>query len=118
MDFGQGMLSNGSAHVELDPRVVANISVDAAHPLRVFVQTEDDLDSPGVVVLHKTAHGFDVAERMHGHSSFPFQWQVIGNRANEVLPDGRVVIQSDARFEPAPSSGEPAAGGAVPVRAY
>jgi hypothetical protein len=113
MDFGEGQLVRGFAHVELDPKLVGNIAVDAAHPLRVFIQTEDDAESPGVVVQHKTSHGFDVVERMHGHSSFPFQWQIISNRADELLPGGVVARQSGLRFESAPTT----SAGATPVRA-
>jgi hypothetical protein len=105
-EYGQGRLVNGRAHIELDPRVSANIHVDAAHPLRVFIQIEDDENVRGVVVKNKTATGFDVAEIAGGTSNASFQWQIIGNRADEVLANGRISRNADARFLEAPKEGE------------
>ena len=104
MDYGQGQLVNGRAHVELDPRFVGNIHVDATHPLRVFIQVEDDETMRGVVVKNKTATGFDVVEIGGGSSNATFQWNIVANRADEVLGDGRVSKNKDARFEEAPKN--------------
>jgi hypothetical protein len=117
MDFGQGALVSGFAHVELDPRLADSIRVDGTHPLRVFVQAEDDPDSPGVVVMNKSATGFDVVERQGGRGCFAFQWQIIGNRADENLPNGAVIAHANLRLERAPVP--PASGSVVlnrPVR--
>jgi hypothetical protein len=53
----------------------------------------------GVVVKNKTATGFDVVELDGGTSSAPFQYHVVANRADEVLPSGRISRTADARFE-------------------
>ena len=80
-DYGSGRLTGGKAHVALDPIFAANISVDQSHPLRVFVQVEDDCK--GVYVSNKTPAGFDVVELAGGASSAPFSWHVAANRADE-----------------------------------
>jgi hypothetical protein len=97
-DYGTGRLRNGRAHVELDPRFCGNVIIDERHPLRVFVQLEGDENSRGVIVTRKTATGFDVVELEQGHSNATFQWQATANRADEVLPGGRVSRNADARF--------------------
>jgi hypothetical protein len=97
MDFGEGQLRNGSTHIELDTILAANVAINSKHPLRVFIQVEDDEDSPGVVVKNKTAHGFDVVERQKGKSNAHFQWQIIANRADEQLGD-HLARNADARF--------------------
>jgi hypothetical protein len=100
MDFGDGRLVNGRAHVDLDPRFAGTVTVDEHHPMRVFIQLEEDENIVGVVVKNKTADGFDVVERLGGRSSAPFQWHVVCNRADEVLPDGQVSQNADMRFQP------------------
>ena len=102
MDYGMGQLKNGRAHVELDPRILANVTIDADHPMRVFIQLEENEDTRGVVVKNKTATGFDVVEIGGGKSNQPFQWQLVANRADEVLANGRVSRNADIRFEEAP----------------
>ena len=102
MDFGMGELQGGRAHVELDARLVGNVTIDAGHPMRVFIQLEGDENTKGVVVQNKTATGFDVVEMAGGTSNRPFQWQVVLNRADEVLASGRVSKNAGVRFEEAP----------------
>jgi hypothetical protein len=85
--------------VEIDPRFVANVTVNAEHPLRVFVQLEENDGTYGVVVKNKTSHGFDVVEIGGGASDMPFQWHVVCNRVDEALADGQVSHNADARFE-------------------
>jgi hypothetical protein len=80
-DYGSGQLTNGSAHIALDPIFAANIAVGPAHPLRAFVQLEGDCK--GVYVANKTPTGFDVVELGGGTSSVPFTWHAVGNRADE-----------------------------------
>lgn len=100
-DFGQAQLVNGRAHVELDPAFAKNVTISPRHPMRVFIQLEDNEDIRGVVVKNKTDHGFDVVELGGGRSNTPFQWQITCNRADEDFGNGRVSRNADARFEPA-----------------
>lgn len=103
-DYGQSQLSNGSAHIEIDPIIAKNIVVNEKHPLRVYIQLEDNCN--GVFVTNKTGNSFDVIELGSGTSNAKFQYHIIGNRADEVLPNGRISKNADARFEPAPKDRE------------
>ena len=106
MDYGSGQLQNGRAHIDLDARLVGNVQIDTAHPLRVFIQVEDDENIRGVIVKNKRVDGFDVVEISGGTSNATFQWQVVANRADEVLDDGRISRNADARFEEAHGKGQ------------
>jgi hypothetical protein len=98
-DYGSGRLVAGRAHVDLDPRFTGAVLVDDQHPLRVFIQLEDDENIVGVVVKNKSARGFDVVERMGGTSNAAFSWHIVANRADKVLPSGRLSRNADMRFE-------------------
>jgi hypothetical protein len=99
-DYGQGKLVNGKAHINLDPILAKNILVNDKHPLRVFVQLEGD--SKGVYVTNKTQYGFDVVELSNGYSNLDFTYTVIGNRANQINPDGTKANYAEERFAAAP----------------
>jgi hypothetical protein len=100
-DFGQGELVNGKAHIEIDPIVAKNVTINEKHPLRVFIQLEGECN--GVKVVNKTANSFDVVELANGNSSLTFQWHIVCNRADEDLGNGRISRNADARFENAPA---------------
>jgi hypothetical protein len=99
-DYGQGQLVNGKAHILIDPIIVKNITVNDKHPLRVYIQLEDDCN--GVFVTNKKSDSFDVIELSSGNSNAKFQYHIVGNRADEVLENGRVSKNADTRFELAP----------------
>ncbi len=101
-DYGQGQLVNGKAHVDLDPTIVKNVIINEKHPLRAYIQLEGDCN--GVFVTNKTANGFDVVELKGGTSNITFQWHIVCNRADEVMPSGKVSKLADLRFEKAPDS--------------
>jgi hypothetical protein len=103
-DYGQGQLVNGKAHIDLDPTIAKNVIINEKHPLRAYIQLEGDCN--GVYVTNKTANGFDVVELQHGTSSSTFQWHIVCNRADEVMPSGKVSKLADLRFENAPDSKE------------
>jgi len=96
-DYGEGKLVNGKAHITIDPLFTRNVVVDKKHPMRVFIQLEGD--SNGVYVTNKTGAGFDVVELAGGDSDVPFQWNIVCNRADEDLGNGRISRNADARFE-------------------
>jgi hypothetical protein len=97
-DYGQGQLVNGKAHIELDPIFVKNVTINEKHPLRVFVQLEGNCK--GVYITNKTNHSFDVMELDGGASNVTFQWNVVCNRADEILPNGKISRNADMRFSP------------------
>jgi hypothetical protein len=77
-DYGDGRLTGGIAHIELDPLFLETVTVNAAHPLKAFVQLEDD--SKGVYVTRKTTTGFDVVELQGGTSNARFTYRVMCKR--------------------------------------
>ncbi len=99
-DYGEAQLSNGKVHVSLDPTFAKNICVNQKHPLRVYIQPEGDCK--GVYVTNKTNTGFDVVELNGGTSNISFQYHIIGNMADAVMPSGVTSKFADLRFEPAP----------------
>ncbi|MBS1764187.1 MAG: hypothetical protein JSS90_04370 [Bacteroidetes bacterium] len=102
-DYGSGQLSNGETYITLDPILVKNILVDSQHPLRVFIQLEDDCN--GVFVTQKTINGFKVKELANGSSNAKFSWSIVANRADEKDANGNIVsINANNRFVPAPGA--------------
>ena len=98
-DYGQGTLVNGQAHIAIDPLFAKNVAITNDHPLRVFIQLEGNCN--GVYVTNKTNTGFDVVELNNGTSHVAFQWHIVCNRADEVLPSGRTSLNQDVRFQKA-----------------
>ncbi len=98
-DYGEGQLTNGKAHITLDPLFAKNVSITSKHPLRVYVQLEGDCK--GVYVTNKSANGFDVKELSQGTSYVSFQWHIICNRANEAGADRNY---ADKRFPVGPGA--------------
>lgn len=102
-DYGTGQLSNGSAHIDLDPVLTKNIIVSDEHPMKVFIQVEGDCN--GVYVTNKSATGFDVHELGGGISNVPFSWSITATRGDEALQNENGDIRHASyrqRFGPAP----------------
>jgi len=76
-DFGQGQLVNGRAHIMLDNIFLETVTIDAADPMKVFVQLEGDCKG---VYVSKRANSFDVIELSNGTSSVPFSYRVVAKR--------------------------------------
>jgi hypothetical protein len=77
-DYGEATLQNGRTRVELDPKFLETVTLDAQHPMKVFVQLEGDCR--GVYVTNKTATGFDVVELQSGTSNAHFSYRVVCKR--------------------------------------
>jgi hypothetical protein len=77
-DYGEGTLTIGRAHIALDPVFLQTVTIDASHPLKVFVQLEGDCR--GVYVTNMTTTGFDVAELQGGTSNAAFSYRVVCKR--------------------------------------
>ena len=108
-DYGEGKLVNGKAHIDIDPNLAKNIVISDKHPLRVFIQLEDNETCMGVIVKNKSGTGFDVVELNGGTSNTPFQWHIICNVADHD-ENGRINHTADLRFEPGPIPQTTAAG--------
>jgi len=76
-DFGEGQLSNGRTHIELNPLFLQTVTIDNQHPMRVFVQLEGDCKG---VYVSKGATGFDVNELQGGTGNVPFSYRVVAKR--------------------------------------
>jgi hypothetical protein len=77
-DYGDGRLHEGRSRIELDARFLQTVVIDAAHPMKVFVQLEDDCR--GVYVTNKDEHGFEVVELQGGTSNSRFTYRVVCKR--------------------------------------
>jgi hypothetical protein len=100
-DYGEGQLLDGKAHIDLDPVLAKNVAISEKHPLRVFIQLEDNETCKGVVVKNKTGSGFDVVELGGGTSNTPFEWHVVCN-VKDAVENGTINHTQDLRFEKAP----------------
>jgi len=101
-DYGEGQLVNGRAHITIDPVVAKNVAIiPNKHPLRVFIQLDNDSTCKGVVVANKTLSGFDVIELNGGNSNAPFEWHIICNVKDQPV-NGSINHMQDLRMEPAP----------------
>jgi hypothetical protein len=103
-DFGNGQLSNGTAHITIDPILAKNIYVSEEKPLKVFIQLEGDCK--GVYVTNKSANGFDVVELSGGNSNVKFTWQIVATRA-DYTENGVTSEFSKARFNVGPDRVKP-----------
>ncbi|MFN8525252.1 MAG: hypothetical protein U0821_19320 [Chloroflexota bacterium] len=74
-DFGRARLTNGVAHVDLDPAFAALIQ---SADYTVFLSPEGD--SNGLFVTNKTTSGFDVREQKGGTSTLDFGYRVVARR--------------------------------------
>ena len=90
-DYGSGVLEGGRIHVELDPVFLQTVTIDQAHPMKVFVQLEDDCK--GVYVSNKLSTGFDVIELQKGGSNAHFSYRVVCKR--KYYEDERLATQDD-----------------------
>jgi hypothetical protein len=99
-DYGEGKLTEGKAHIVLDPTFAKNVAINDKHPLRVYIQLEGDCN--GVYVTNKTSFGFDVIELKEGSSDIRFQYHVICNTADQQITPDKLSKNADVRFEPAP----------------
>lgn len=68
-EFGSVQMTNGRAHIELDPITADIVVVDAQNPIRAFCTPVDMPQFNGVTTLHQTATGIDVLELNGGQHS-------------------------------------------------
>jgi hypothetical protein len=88
-DYGRGRLSGGRVHIELDRTFLQTVTVDAQHPMMVFVQLEGDCN--GVYVTNLSGTGFDVVELKSGRSDAGFSYRAVCKR--KYYEDERLATQ-------------------------
>jgi hypothetical protein len=76
-DYGSSQLVNGRKHIDLDPIFLETVTIDSAHPMKVFVQPNGD--TKGLYVV-KGETGFDVIESSGGISSAEFDYRIVATR--------------------------------------
>lgn len=81
-DFGSAELSEGIAHVQLDPKFAELIDPHTAY--LVFVTPQGP--SRGLYITSKTIRGFDVRENPDGRSTVAFDYRIV---AKPLDSDGR-----------------------------
>jgi len=77
-DFGEGQLINGQCHIELDPLFLETVTIDATHPMKVFI-TPDNPSCKGVAVA-RGAKSFEVVELHNGAGDSRFAYRVVAKR--------------------------------------
>ncbi|MBL8881009.1 MAG: hypothetical protein JNG88_17985, partial [Phycisphaerales bacterium] len=77
-DYGSAQLSGGAVRITLEPEFLQTVTIDDAHPIKVFVQLEGECN--GVFVTNKTATSFDVRELQGGRSNAEFSYRVVAYR--------------------------------------
>lgn len=96
-DHGQGQLVNGKAIIQLDAIFKHNVTINEKHPLRVYIQLEDDCN--GVFVTNKSVNGFTVKELVNGTSNAKFSYHIVANRKDDIATDGTINSKNaDVRF--------------------
>ncbi len=76
-DFGEGQLRGGKARIELDPLFLETVIINDKHPLKVFIQLNDDCSG---VYAQRQATGFEVTELRGGTSNARFTYRVVAKR--------------------------------------
>jgi hypothetical protein len=76
-DFGEGQLMGGLAHINLDPLFLETVTIDDLHPMKVFIQPNEDCSG---VYVQRQATGFEVIELNGGKSSAHFTYRVLAKR--------------------------------------
>ncbi len=78
VDYGEGQLVNGKAHISVDPKFLQTVTVDAQNPMMVFVQVLGNCN--GVYVTNETPTTFDGVERKNGTSNVSFFYRIVCKR--------------------------------------
>ena len=74
-DAGEAQLTNGYAHVALDPAFASAIAT--RQPYLVFTTPQGD--GPGLFVSRRTATGFDVRQSLGGRSNIAFDYRILAH---------------------------------------
>ncbi len=76
-DYGSAELHNGRALVMLDPIFIKTVTIDASHPIKVFIEMNGETRG---VFVQKRIDGFDVIENNGGNSNAAFDYRVVALR--------------------------------------
>ncbi|MEO0097457.1 MAG: hypothetical protein ABIK78_05120 [candidate division WOR-3 bacterium] len=76
-DFGEGQLRDGKADIQLDPTFLKTVTISEEHPMKVFIQLNDDCNG---VYVKRGNTGFSVVELNNGKSDAHFTYRVVAKR--------------------------------------
>jgi hypothetical protein len=76
-DVGEGQLSGGTARIVLDPLFLETVTINDEHPMKVFIQLNDDCNG---VYVQRLATEFQVTELNGGASRAQFTYRVMAKR--------------------------------------
>jgi hypothetical protein len=76
-DMGEGQLEGGKAHIDLDPLFLETVTINDQHPMKVFIQLNDDCNG---VYVQRGNNAFEVKELRHGTSSAHFTYRIMAKR--------------------------------------
>ncbi|MEO0093979.1 MAG: hypothetical protein ABIK67_07000 [candidate division WOR-3 bacterium] len=76
-DFGEGQLRDGKADIQLDPTFLKTVTISEEHPMKVFVQLNDNCNG---VYVKRGNTGFSVIELNNGTSNAHFTYRVVAKR--------------------------------------
>jgi hypothetical protein len=76
-DYGTAQLHQGHARVQLDSIFLKTVTIDATHPIKVFIEMNGETHG---VYVQKGIDGFDVIENGGGNSDAPFDYRVVALR--------------------------------------
>ncbi len=99
-DFGEGQLINGRTRIELDPLFLETVTINDQHPMKVFVQLNDDCRG---VFVKRSKTGFDVTELQGGTSNAAFDYRVVAKRKG--YENARLPLANIRHTDPYTSSG-------------
>ncbi len=94
-DFGEGRLSAGRCHIELDPLFLETVTINERNPMKVFIQLNDDCNG---TYVERGRTGFDVIELQGGQSNARFTYRAVAKRSG--FEDKRLDVCDAARTDP------------------
>jgi hypothetical protein len=94
-DFGSGQLVAGEIRIDLDPVFLQTVTIDAEHPMKVFITLNGDCN--GVFVVKDLDH-FVVRELRNGASFAAFDYRVVAKRRG--FEDDRLEQWTDPDADP------------------
>ena len=94
-DFGEGQLVNGRTHIELEPLFLQTVTISDKHPMKVFIQLNDE-NCKGTAVK-RGATGFDVIELESGTSNASFSYRIVAKRKG--YEDSRLPLSKGSNSE-------------------
>jgi len=75
-EFGEADLIDGRAHIDLDRLYLETVTIDDDHPMKVFIQPNDDFDA----YVKRSNTGFDVIKKREEKGNGHFTYRVVAKR--------------------------------------